>query len=117
MTDVSDTVAARIAAAVRKRARMKQQRAALEEARQHGLAARHAAKLARPVYDPDTEDFLTLAVRAGAITDVTTDAFGRSTATLDPDALRAYADHAPIGRDKAHAIVDELFTGQKGETE
>jgi hypothetical protein len=45
--DVNGIVQARIAAAVRKRQHRRRQRAELDEARTHGLAARHAAKTAR----------------------------------------------------------------------
>ncbi|MGW9024782.1 zinc finger domain-containing protein [Streptomyces sp. NPDC055722] len=44
---VDQAVQARIAAARYKRAQRSQQRAELDEARQHGLQARHAAKLKR----------------------------------------------------------------------
>ncbi|PZH20153.1 hypothetical protein C1I97_01625 [Streptomyces sp. NTH33] len=49
---VDQAVAARIAAARRKREQQRQQRAELAEAREHGLAARHAAKLQRGQIDP-----------------------------------------------------------------
>ncbi|MDG9706262.1 hypothetical protein [Streptomyces sp. DH37] len=48
MTNVNDIVAERIAAAEQRRTRRRQQRAELAEAREKGLAARQAAKLARP---------------------------------------------------------------------
>lgn len=44
---VEDQIQARIAAVKQKRAKRRHQRAELEEARAHGLEARHAAKLAR----------------------------------------------------------------------
>jgi hypothetical protein len=44
---VDEQIAARIAAAKQKRARRRLQRAELDEARSHGLQARHAAKVAR----------------------------------------------------------------------
>lgn len=47
MTNVNDAVAARIAAARERRERRRRQREQLAEAREHGLTARHAAKLRR----------------------------------------------------------------------
>ncbi|MFH8799686.1 hypothetical protein ACH4F6_08840 [Streptomyces sp. NPDC017936] len=44
---VDQQVQARIAAAAQKRARRRQRRAELDEARQHGLQARHSAKMRR----------------------------------------------------------------------
>ncbi|MEV5314261.1 hypothetical protein [Streptomyces sp. NPDC052610] len=44
---VDQAVAARIAAAAQKRARRRQQRAELDDARAYGLQSRHAAKVAR----------------------------------------------------------------------
>lgn len=44
---VEQAVAARIAAARRKREQRRQQRAELDEARTHGLEARHATKMRR----------------------------------------------------------------------
>lgn len=50
---VDAAVAARIAAARQKRERRRQQRTELNEARAHGLEARHAAKLARWAAEDD----------------------------------------------------------------
>ncbi|MFF4425042.1 hypothetical protein ACFY04_30445 [Streptomyces sp. NPDC001549] len=47
MTDVNDLVEQQIDAAKRRRQAQQQRRAALDTARQHGLTARHRAKLAR----------------------------------------------------------------------
>jgi len=47
VTNVNDAVAARIAAARERRERRRRQREQLAEAREHGLTARHAAKLRR----------------------------------------------------------------------
>ncbi|MFH8768274.1 hypothetical protein [Streptomyces sp. NPDC017958] len=52
---VDAAVKARIAAAQQKRAARRQQRAELDEAREHGLQARHTAKLVRWQKDEDAE--------------------------------------------------------------
>ena len=52
---VDQAVAARIAAAKQKRARRRQQRAELAEARSYGLQARHTAKMRRWQQDEDPE--------------------------------------------------------------
>lgn len=44
---VDEQIAARIAAAKAKRAKRRQQREELDDAREHGLQARHTAKLRR----------------------------------------------------------------------
>uniref|UniRef100_UPI0035191B4A hypothetical protein n=1 Tax=Streptomyces calvus TaxID=67282 RepID=UPI0035191B4A len=44
---MEEQIVARIAAARLKRAQRRQQRAELDEARQHGLTARHTAKMRR----------------------------------------------------------------------
>ncbi|MFJ6846408.1 hypothetical protein ACIQRE_27515 [Streptomyces griseoluteus] len=50
---VDEAVAARIAAAKAKRRQRRQRRAELDEYRQHGLTARHTAKLARRAGEED----------------------------------------------------------------
>lgn len=50
-----DTIEQRIAAARRRRERRQRQRAQLEEAREHGLTARHAAKMARWADEDDDQ--------------------------------------------------------------
>lgn len=52
---VEQQIQQRIAAASRKRAKRRQQRAELDEARGYGLEARHAAKVARWQQDEDPE--------------------------------------------------------------
>jgi len=47
MSDVNDSVQARIAEVQRRREKRRQRRAELDAARVHGLTARHAAKMRR----------------------------------------------------------------------
>ncbi|MEU2625742.1 hypothetical protein [Kitasatospora sp. NPDC007106] len=60
--------------------------------------------------DPfDPAEFKAFAAQLGITTKVVTDSFGRTDVLIDRAGLRALADHAPVGRTRAHAIVDQLL--------
>ncbi|MEW2082347.1 hypothetical protein [Streptomyces sp. NPDC005283] len=72
MTNVNDIVQAQIDAAVRKRQAREQQRTELGAARQHGLTARHRAKLARTRTPQQQGASIALAALSGDTTTIAT---------------------------------------------
>lgn len=59
--------------------------------------------------DMTNADVQALCAQLGINTKTITDSFGRTQLLIDAEGMRRLADHAPIGRDAAHAKVDQLL--------
>ncbi|MDX2839495.1 hypothetical protein PV377_10980 [Streptomyces ipomoeae] len=59
-------------------------------------------------------DVKAICAHLGIETKTITDTFGRTHVVVDEAGMRKLADHAPIGREAAHAKVDQMFAAIRG---